>query len=245
MHKKVLLAIKVGLLLVILFSGYKIVSYYLADHDFTSQHEVLKAKLPVSSEAETLAGEKAGLEAESVARTLADLRDRYPDIIGWIQIPGTKIDLPIVQGQDNAYYLDHSYTGAYHPFGEVFMDKANQPDLTDQNTILYGHNVQSGQVFHDLEGYQDQAFRDAHPTVHIYTPEGRQDYQVVAVYIASPASPYRAPNYSLTDWQTFRNWVAERNLIQEDLPADPSHPILTLSTCSDTERLVVQAQRVT
>ncbi|MFP5527979.1 class B sortase [Peptococcus simiae] len=242
MKGKILLAIKILLLAIILFSSYKIISYYQADRDFTSRHQALTAALATKAQDQTSPGEDP--HSQAMVRTLKDLQARYPDIIGWIQIPGTRIDLPIVQGQDNAYYLDHSYTGEYHPFGEVFMDKANRPDLSDQNTILYGHNVQSGQVFHDLEGYRDQAFRNAHPTVHIYTPEGRQDYQVVAVYIASPASPYRAPNYSPTDWQTFRDWVAERNLIQEDLPADPGHPILTLSTCSDTDRLVVQAQAV-
>ena len=172
---------------------------------------------------------------------MAQLKAKYPDMVGWIKIEGTDIDFPVVQGKDNDFYLNHTYKGEYHPFGEVFMDKDDKPDYSDQNTVLYGHNVRSGHVFHDLEQYKEQSFRDAHPYIEIDTVEGKKTYEIVAVYTASAYDPYRKPNYSEEEWEKFRTWVKGKNRIKESLP-DRDGRILTLSTCSDEEdRLVVHA----
>ena len=60
-----------------------------------------------------------------------------PDVIAWIDIPGLSISYPVVQGTDNAYYLHHLFTGEYNSSGSIFADCHNQPDFTDQNTIIY------------------------------------------------------------------------------------------------------------
>lgn len=172
---------------------------------------------------------------------VAQLKAKYPDMVGWITIEGTDVDFPVVQGKDNEFYLNHTYKGEYHPFGEVFMDKDDKPDYSDQNTVLYGHNVRSGHVFHDLEQYKEQTFRDAHPYIEIDTVDGKKTYEIVAVYTASAYDPYRKPNYSEEGWEKFRAWVKGKNRIKESLP-DRDARILTLSTCSDEEdRLVVHA----
>ena len=172
---------------------------------------------------------------------MAQLKAKYPDMVGWITIEGTDVDFPVVQGKDNEFYLNHTYKGEYHPFGEVFMDKDDKPDYSDQNTVLYGHNVRSGHVFHDLEQYKEQAFRDAHPYIEIDTVDGKKTYEIVAVYTASAYDSYRKPNYSEEEWEKFREWVKGKNRIKESLP-DRDARILTLSTCSDEEdRLVVHA----
>lgn len=276
--KKLIVAIQILLVICILFSGYKIGSYYLAGRKFDKEHAELKASLnekqpeankseenPVGPEqgagekpAENKSGEpsseeKASAPAEtkgdgekrqeeaSETNFVAQLKAKYPDMVGWIKIEGTDIDFPVVQGKDNDFYLNHTYKGEYHPFGEVFMDKDDKPDYSDQNTVLYGHNVRSGHVFHDLEQYKEQTFRDAHPYIEIDTVDGKKTYEIVAVYTASAYDPYRKPNYSEEEWEKFRTWVKGKNRIKENLP-DREGRILTLSTCSDEEdRLVIHA----
>ena len=74
---------------------------------------------------------------------LKNLRETNPDVIGWISIPGTVIDYPIVQTDNNDYYLDHSITGTYLKSGSIFVDYRNESDWSDKNTIIYGHNLAS------------------------------------------------------------------------------------------------------
>lgn len=271
---KLIVAIQILLVICILFSGYKIGSYYLAGHKFNKEHEELRASLSEKKPAENkgegnpdasqgeepAANEKVGESSQEKASApaegkddgkkqeeapepnfVAQLKAKYPDMVGWIKIEGTDIDFPVVQGKDNDFYLNHTYKGEYHPFGEVFMDKDDKPDYSDQNTVLYGHNVRSGHVFHDLEQYKKQSFRDAHPYIGIDTVDGKKTYEIVAVYTASAYDPYRKPNYSEEEWGKFRTWVKGKNRIKESLP-DRDARILTLSTCSDEEdRLVVHA----
>lgn len=293
--KKLIVAIQILLVICILFSGYKIGSYYLAGRKFDKEHAELRASInekqpaankseenPVEPEqgagekpAENKSGESSSQEKASApadgenggeslqakgngpaegkgdgqkrqeeaseTNFMAQLKAKYPDMVGWITIEGTDIDFPVVQGKDNDFYLNHTYKGEYHPFGEVFMDKDDKPDYSDQNTVFYGHNVRSGHVFHDLEQYKEQTFRDAHPYIEIDTVDGKKTYEVVAVYTASAYDPYRKPNYSEEEWEKFRTWVKGKNRIKESLP-DREGRILTLSTCSDEEdRLVVHA----
>lgn len=273
--KKLITVIQIFLVICILFSGYKIGSYYLAGHKFNKEHEELRASLSEKKPAENNGeGNPGAVQGEEPAKNenggessqekasapterkgdgekrqeeapepnfVAQLKAKYPDMVGWITIEGTDVDFPVVQGKDNEFYLNHTYKGEYHPFGEVFMDKDDKPDYSDQNTVLYGHNVRSGHVFHDLEQYKEQAFRDAHPYIEIDTVDGKKTYEIVAVYTASAYDSYRKPNYSEEEWEKFREWVKGKNRIKESLP-DRDARILTLSTCSDEEdRLVVHA----
>lgn len=129
-----------------------------------------------------------------------------PDVIAWIDIPGLSISYPVVQGTDNAYYLHHLFTGEYNSSGSIFTDCHNRPDFTDQNTILYGHNMKNGSMFGTLSHYQDQALWEASPYFCLYVPERWLKYQIFscyAGYVGSEAYTYAFPEE--TDFQTFLN----------------------------------------
>lgn len=176
---------------------------------------------------------------------LTDLQATYPEILGWIRIPGTVIDYPVVQGQDNVFYLDHTISGKPHPYGAIFLEVDNKADFSDQNSILYGHNVPSGKQFHDLINYRHQAYADAYPDIHITTKNGTQDYKIFAAYEAAPYDNFRSPNYTDQEWTIFMDRLLERNLLSYEVPKDLSH-FLTLQTCkNDDVRMVVHAYRVT
>ena len=72
------------------------------------------------------------------------------DVVGWIQVAGTNINYPIVQSNDNDFYLNHSFDKSINGAGWVFMDYRNNPSSFDKNTIIYAHSRVDGSMFHTL-----------------------------------------------------------------------------------------------
>lgn len=85
------------------------------------------------------------------------LMAQNPEIVGWIQIPGTQVNYPVAQHGDNDYYLDHTFLGQYNLAGSVFMDCRSSSGLQDRVTVLYGHHLKNGAMFARVADYSDQA----------------------------------------------------------------------------------------
>lgn len=117
--------------------------------------------------------------------SLSALKSQYKDIYGWIYVPETNINHPIVRCDDNNFYLTHAHTGEYLPIGAIFADLTTQDLVTDNyNTVIYGHNVVSkGQssMFHDVEKFLDAEFFNSH-NIYIYTLDGAFIFKPVAIY---------------------------------------------------------------
>lgn len=161
------------------------------------------------------------------------LQQINPEIIGWIYIPDTSIDYPILQTGDNAYYLNHSYDKLSNIFGSIFMDVSNQADFLDVHTLVYGHNVPSGEMFHDLEKYKDENFFKEHPIVHLYTPQQTYELQVLSFYQTKEDSD-TYQHFSMHD-TSFLNYVKQRQALSmytTEVAFDVQDSLLTLSTCS-------------
>ena len=110
-------------------------------------------------------------------------------MVGWIQIPGTEIDYPLMQGKDNDFYLNNNWRGAKEYVGSIFLEYRNDPDMTDFNTIVYGHNMANGSMFGSLHRYQYDAYPEEHPYVYIVTDAGVLRYEVFSTYNAEVTSP--------------------------------------------------------
>ena len=81
----------------------------------------------------------------------AALREINPDIVAWIYIEGTKVNYPIVQGEDNSYYLKHLFSGEWNGSGCIFLDFRNDASFADRHSIIYGHHMKNGTMFTDLD----------------------------------------------------------------------------------------------
>lgn len=103
----------------------------------------------------------------------AELTQINGEVIGWIYQPYTGINYPIVQGQDNEYYLNHLINGEKNKYGSVFADARIDCPLSDPETIIYGHNMKDGTMFGSLNSYKKQSYYDANPNFYLYTPDGR------------------------------------------------------------------------
>ncbi len=181
------------------------------------------------------------------------LRNENKDVIGWIEMPGdTKINYPVVQGEDNDYYLHYAYNGAYNPAGSIYLDYRNSVSVsTNRHTVIYGHNMESGSpMFANLLHFQDESYWKNNRCIHIYTDEAMYTYEVFAAYETSPQIA-SVENHSWRmnfnkDEKVFLQWVDSvraRSDISPKVAIEGNSRILTLSTCMNVNenRYVVHA----
>lgn len=112
---------------------------------------------------------------------LSELQAINPDIIGWIQIDGTHIDYPLLQGDDNLEYLNTDIYGDYALHGSIYLDSANSPTLTDDYNIIYGHHMDNGGMFGDIAKYKDRDYFDKHLTGTLWLSDETYHLEVVAL----------------------------------------------------------------
>lgn len=164
---------------------------------------------------------------------LAALREVNPDVVGWIRVPDTKIDYPVVQGEDNNFYLKHTWQGHENTVGTIFMDYGSSPDLTDFNTLIYGHNMRTGSMFASLRNYSQQDYFNAHPYVYLLVDNGAFRFEVFSVYQAElDASAYGQSFRQRETREKFLQDAAEKSAIETEITPGIRDRILTLSTCS-------------
>lgn len=173
------------------------------------------------------------------------LQEINPDVVGWFLIPGTGISYPLLQGESNNTYLRHTWRKEYSTRGSIFLDSQCGRDLTDFNTIVYGHRMRNGTMFAPLANYGQESYRQAHPCVYIVTEAGTFRYEIFAVYEAdTSASAYRLGMDTEKARQEFLDDCLARSFLNTGLKPTPVDRVLTLSTCTpagNNQRLVVQA----
>lgn len=178
---------------------------------------------------------------------LTSLKKQYPELFGWIKLPNTNINYPIMLHSDNDFYLTHAYTGSKLAAGAIFADYRSYPKLLNNyNLVLYGHHMLSNSMFHPLDKYLDESFFKKNNKVYIYTLDGIYVYKVFSVYNTDKYYPYIQTQFISTDGVAqFFNRVKNNSIYPtEDREITESDRILTLSTCSNrTEngRLAVHA----
>lgn len=124
------------------------------------------------------------------------LDSQNPDVVAWIQIPGTQVNYPVVQGKDNDYYLHHDLNGQKSTAGTIFLDYADQPDFSSLHNVLYGHHMKNGSMFKDISRYKDQGYFDQHSEIILYTPEREIHLKALAAVCTSPDAIRRKTEFA-------------------------------------------------
>lgn len=190
---------------------------------------------------------------EMMKGQLLILRNKNPEVIGWIRMEGdTDVNYPIVQHEDNDYYLHYAYDGTYNPAGSIYLDYRNTTVFSNnRHSIIYGHNMESGSpMFSNLLHYKEDGFWDNNRYIDIYTDDALYTYEVFAAYETNP-SQTAIENHSWRmnfnrDSKIFLEWVESvraRSDISPDIEIDENARVLTLSTCMNINdnRYVVHA----
>lgn len=176
-----------------------------------------------------------------------ELQEINPDVIGWLVVEGVpSISYPILQGEDNDYYLHRTVKQTYNFAGSIFIDYTNSPDFTDCNTIIYGHNMKNGSMFGYLKFlYEREQYRDSR-YIWIATPEGNHLYEIFSLQ----ETQVNSETYTLFSEHddAFGEYIAhmaEKSMVNfETKELNRKDNIITLSTCTSDEstRFVVQAR---
>lgn len=179
------------------------------------------------------------------------LQRENPDIYSWITIPGTPVDYPIVQRSDELdYYLMHNLNGSYGYPGCIYTQYYNKKDWSDNNTVIYGHNMKDGTMFTALHRYKDKTFFVENSYVYLYTEEEILVYKVFAAYETSDIHLLLA--FNTEDKDSFGEYV--KGILENEEGVD-SHfdrslkltgedKIISLETCianKPNRRYLVQA----
>lgn len=173
------------------------------------------------------------------------LRQANEDVLGWIVIPNTNLSYPLVQGEDNEYYLNHTWRNGKNSVGAIFMDYRCSGDLTDFHTIIYGHRMNNRSMFGQLHQYKNADYLAAHPYVYIANDYGSHSFEVFAVYEASSANTYYMDFQNDAEKQAFIDYCLEKSAVDTGVVPTIYDKILTLSTCTGnghSTRWVVQAR---
>jgi len=228
-HKKMGTGTKIVLVLcLIVFCGS---GYYLADY-------YLKAHQAQSAFSE--------LAEDNDDRDLAALYQKNNDLVGWVEVEGTKIDYPVMQtkdeGQDPEYYLHRNFEKEYSDAGTPFMDAASDIYIPTSNWLIYGHHMRSGIMFHDLVKYEDEDFYEEHPVFRFdtITGTGSGEYQIIAAGYSKVypkgSNAFKYYQYGgITTEEDFNDYLAgvkQLSLYDTGETAVYGDQLVTLSTCA-------------
>lgn len=176
---------------------------------------------------------------QEVLPAYRDLYEQNPDLIGWLTIDGTDIDLPVVQTPgNNEYYLRRGFDRLYATGGTLFMDEhcSIDPDAPTANWLIYGHNMADGSMFGQLTRYRSEDFYKAHTTFTFNTIYETAAWQVVAA-LDTTLGADELPYYTFFDADTKLEWQQRVDAITAlslyDTGVTPAYgqQLLVLSTC--------------
>lgn len=186
---------------------------------------------------------------------LKALQAQNPDIIGWLQIEDTKINYPVMQTKSvPEYYLRRNFKKEYSVAGTPFLDATSDIYKPTLNWTIYGHNIKSGSMFHDLLKYDDEDFYQAHKTFTFDTILGAGTYEIVAVYYTqiytTDYDGFKYYHYNgITSPEQLKEYIAgSKGLSIYDTGVTvENEQVLTLSTCAyqvEDGRFVVVAKKI-
>ena len=178
-----------------------------------------------------------------------ELKQKNSDTVGFIKVNGTNVNYPIVQSNDNTYYLKHAFDKSKNSAGWVFADYRNNMVNFDKNTVIYGHSRSNQTVFGSLKKVLNKSWygnKDNH-IIKLSTPTENTLWQIISIYTIKPESYYITTKFSNSQFQTFVKTIKERSQINFSGAINENDKILTLSTCEDvagTTRLVIHAKLI-
>ena len=205
-----------------------------------------------TSESEEAAGPDGPALKAPLDIDFDSLRSINTDVIGWIYMEALpEISYPVVQGEDNNFYLHQTYEKNYNFAGTIFIDYENKRDFSDCNTLVYGHNMKNGSMFGMLKKYRaDETLYNTSKYFWILTPEKDYRYEIIAAYTTSVNSDtytlFKGPGKEFLEYE---KKMFQNSEIRTDATASEANvkdKIVTLSTCTGNQatRFVVQGKRV-
>ena len=237
--------ILVILLGVLVFSAVKIISYFKQQADASNAQDEINQNYVTPGSTDTdddTNDDKTDTKTKEPDPDTIDvdfdkLCADYPDVVGYIYSANTLVQQPIQYGKGNEYYLTHDLKGNTNNNGSIFIEQLNSGNFTDDNTIIYGHNMKTGMMFANLTLYKDKGYYNSHPYLYIYTPSQNYRVDLYAGFVCE----YDDEVYTTSLTQDQLKAMAAKSTFASNI-GTPTGKTVTLSTCSyefDNARYVV------
>lgn len=241
MNKKInkyILVFYITSIILLIYSGYLIIDWFI------DNNQNKKAKNHI-------------IEVTNITKVT---KDRYPylktnlsnlikennETVGWIQVPNTKINYPVVQSTDNEYYLNHNFYKSYNLAGWIFMDYRNILN-NDSNIIIYGHNRLDESMFGTLKKLLKDEYHKSNKYIFFNTKDTMSTYEIFSVYTIN-ANDFKAnTNFNNdSEYTDYLDNIKNLSIINFNNKVTYKDKIITLYTCSDNtnDRTIVHAKLV-
>ena len=231
MKKIIRLLINIVLISTIIFSGYNI---YIKLNEYKKADEVYEDIRNISTSIEINKHD--------------ELLSKNNDYRLWINIENTNIDYPVVQGNDNEYYLTHDFNKNYLASGSIFMDYRND-FAKDNSVIIYGHHMRNKTMFGELTNFKKEEFINKNNLITIEDKDHIYTYEVFSVYVADLNNDDYLKVHFEDDksHKNYLDYIKNRSLYKKDINLSTNDKILTLYTCSyefKNARTIVHAKLI-
>lgn len=187
-----------------------------------------------AAQSELMAGLGEEESYQVIMARLEKLKSLNADTYGWLRVTGTGIDYPVVKGADNDFYLRRGFYKSFLSSGSIFADAACGAPADNRNTVLYGHNMKDGTMFHTLHNLKNKSYFD-NAEIQLMTTEGIYIYEVYSVHTPHESDIFFHTSFSDAGWQGFLDWTHSDSMyLRQDVTLSPADKVITLSTCTTT-----------
>ena len=235
--------------------GYFTYYYYVSDKNGVETTDIMDLKGDSRFNDKLIVDENNQVEKKEVINKYKTLYQLNKNLIGWIKIADTDIDYPIMQTDNDTFYLNHNFDHEKDKNGCIFMDPKCNAMAPSTNLIIYGHNMRSGKMFGTLSQYEDESYYEQHKKIQFDTIYQEGTYEVIYAFrsqlyketdIVFKYYQFIDP-VSVEEFNSNMNEMQKMSLYDTGVTAEYGDQLVTLSTCDYNEkngRFVVVAKRV-
>lgn len=159
------------------------------------------------------------------------LNENNDNIKAWIYMEDSIINYPIIKGNDNSFYLNHSIDGKYNPNGSLFIDFRNSDNFENMVTYIYGHHMKNNTMFGNLEFFKDQEYYDKHKEMYLFTKDINYKIEIFAGFTTADGS--KIYNYiGSNSNDEIVKYAKNNSNFKANVDISSKDKIIVLSTCS-------------
>ena len=263
------LIVMLAALAVFLYSGYTLYGFYKEYKKSSDEYDNLENSYAADQEQESenidnLEDDDAlqSISGQEVRKVLEDGEEKTlpvlknpidftqllsvnSDIVGWLRIRALDISYPVVQGKDNEYYLHRTFEKTDNFAGCLFVNSYNMGDFTDQNTIIYGHNMKNGSMFGKLKNFSDPEVFKKSRYFWIFTPDFIYQYRIFSASVVDKTGLTYQISFTDDEFDQFISRAYSNSVVDnQGVTVTKEDRIVTLSTCTgdDSTRFVVMGK---
>lgn len=186
--------------------------------------------------------EKKALDESQILPEYRELYEMNNDMVGWLTIPGTTVDYPVVQSADSEYYLTHDFFGKKNANGQIILDERCDPYTPSYNLVISGHNMKNSSMFGVLRNYRTRSYWEKRSIVYFDTLTEHREYVIFAAFFSADYDVdeegfrYNADIQYQVDAERWLKEIEENQVYDTGIDAEFGDEFLTLTTCNHTYR---------